>query len=230
MNLGFKRITSSILAFVMMFSTLVVANVASVSAASTDFYLTADDLNSGLTTGTSRQSNIVLSENAINAGLTISKNGNGYYQEYGARADGSKNLTNATGKEFTTEYRPNSERSLSFTPASNGKLNVYVYTDKNDRTLTIGGISNTVSGSEPYVVKIVSQDVTANQEVTITTSTNIVILAIEYVSSSATYSWALDTNSLNSVTAANVSIDTSAAGATNTLSYNGTDYVVKEAN
>ena len=229
MSLGFKRVISSIMAFVMMVSTLVMVNVASVSAAASDFYLTAEDFYDGQTTSTSKIEP-VLSADAKAAGVTIDTSTN-YYYAFGTRAGAE--VANTTGKEFTNEVRLGGGRDIKFTPASNGTVTAYVYVNNSnasagDRSITVGSTTETLTTGNT-VLKI-SGACTANEEFTISTNkSDVVLLALEYVSSTVTYSWTLNTDSLQNVDKTKVSIDTTATGATNTLSYSGTDYVVKNS-
>ncbi len=230
MNLGFKRIMSGILAFVMMFSTLVISNVASVSAASSDFYLTADDFYDGVTPSTTKTAP-VLSAAATAAELTVDTKSTNYYSVFGTRA--GDDVTNNTGKEFTNEVRLGGSREIKFTPASNGTVNAYVYVNDSNasgstkKTVAIGAVTTTLTTGRTVIVA--TGAVSANTEASIKISGDVCLLALEYVSSSETYTWSLNTDNLVNVDKTKVSIDTTATGATNTLSYSGTDYVVKNS-
>ena len=231
MNLGFKRIMSGIIALVMMFSTLVISNVASVYAASSDFYLTADDFYDGGTPGTPGSKIApTLSAAATASGITFPTSTN-YYSVLGTRA--GKEVTNTTTKTFTNEVRVGGSRTIKFTPASNGIVNAYVYVNDSNansstkKTVAIGATTTELTTGSTVIVA--TGAVSANTETSIVIAGDVCLLALEYISSSDTYTWALNTDSLVNVDKTKVSIDTAATGATNTLSYAGTDYVVKNA-
>ena len=171
---------SSVLAFVMLFSSLVMVNVVSVSAKTTgDFYFTAADFFQGQPTSDSEKTTPAPSD-AVKAAFDEYSSSSDYYAPLGTRAGTLTN--NFKDKSFSNEYRFGSARTFKFTPANDGIVNVYAYannakTVQFDSDTTVGKISTYKTVLQlPYAVK-------KEQQVTIKFADGVVLLAIEYISS-----------------------------------------------
>ncbi|MDO4300385.1 MAG: hypothetical protein Q4D26_03210 [Clostridia bacterium] len=246
MNLGFKRIMSSVLAFVMTAGTLVIANVAGVSAASTDILwnftntavvssATTEDMaftgvsNSGTVTGDALNASIL-------SGIKITKSTKDFSSVAGSNygsLDNRLQLQGAPGTWAADKYNiiP-AVRAFKFTTTDTATVDVYLSVTAG-RTLKIVE-ENAVSADDVMTAKTTGSPqlasfnaLPAGTYYIYSGGSGMDIWAVDVTYNSASYTWSLNTDSLTNVDKTKVSIDTTATGTTNTLSYSGTDYVVK---
>lgn len=234
MSLGFKRVISSIMAFVMMVSTLVMVNVTGVSAAQTESsWLATESLPSWLTFGGNFAKGQITSSSATAS-----------FEEAIFGSDST-----ATGAVLNQEAYISGDSKGTFsvtTTAANATLKLYAVRSSSNSGSTIksvtaagSGVATNVTGSTDIAgrntatpIKAIEYTFDVADTYTFTFgNSGVAICKLVLTDEVGTsYSWILNIDNLQIIDPLKVSIDVNATGKTNTLSYSGTDYVVKNAN
>lgn len=246
----FQRFLSGVLALVMMTSTLTMVNVVSVSAADTtpaptsfykdtdkSFFLGAEQFT---TKAGKNPLAITMETPAANAGFTVTDKtpGDVTLQAFGTRLPAEK-LTNNSKYDFTGKqelyYEGISSRTLSFTPTVIGTLTVYVYADSNAGNVLFNKVS--VGQISTNTIDDVGKEIDPKDgAVAITFEKKMTLLGIEFTPKSASadkIAWVLDKSDADgTLKAAGLDPDKIALGDptavvdSNTLVYNGYDWIV----
>ncbi len=229
MKKTFKRFLSSALAAVMAASVLSVGMVTSAFAADGDtFIVHPSDFYENTNYSDSKAN--AKTEVDINGAKIKLNNAENYYQKIGARAGNKTFTNNYEAKTSDSEFRTGGgNRKFTVTPAADGELFVYWYTSSNDYTTKVGNVSRSAASSEKYNVIETSSKCLKGQDIVIEfVNSNICMLAIEFVPGEVdAYNWTIDYNDSpvkkDLVLGGEKTVD-----AENTLSYMGTDYVLKD--
>lgn len=237
MNKNLKKLVSSLMAFVMVLSSMVFANVSSVMAADGDaFTILPADFYSGKTLGYSAGGKVDPATTSFTKeGATVTINSGGNF--YGAVKSDSyviskgKTLANATDlviSDTTEELCFGGNRTITIKPAANGTISFYWY-DGGARNVTVG--SNAAVDATNFTVTKGTASCTKGTDFAISGGTNVCMLAITFTPSSSTeesdttYYWSLDTSSLTSLgLTGTLALSATTTSTTNKLTYSGTDY------
>lgn len=231
MNLGFKRITSAVLSIVMIISSLVFVNVAGVYGAATEStwlateavpsWLSFNGFSSGQITSSSATASF--KDAIFGSGETATGEILNQTAYINSKSDSTFTVTttgeNATLKIYAVRSSSNSGSSIdSVTGANGGVATTSSSVDIAGRNATtaIEAIDYSFDIADSYTFKFKNSGVAICK----------LVLTDE---ASASYTWTIVKTGLQNVNPDYVSIDESATGITNTLSYSGTDYVVKNS-
>lgn len=230
MRKSVKRFLSTILALTLLCSCMVVTNISTVFAAATDSWsVTADDfVESGTSTGTTALTSGTGGKTTIAASdevsLTLSNLSN-YYETFGSYGNISTD-----GYSWTTQLRTNGSRTITFTPAADGYITVYWYASSSSKSVTVG--SNSSQSATANTIVSDKAACKADEEFIISfSSSNICLLEIDYEYAELTeYKWTLDESALTISLAGTLALgSTTTYQLTNSLSYEGSDYVLNSA-
>lgn len=174
MNLRLRRTLSSFLAFVMLCSCMVVANVGSVFAAdiTSSFSYSAEDFVENTTTFGNQD---IVSPNPDD----IKVSGEFAFQAYGTRAE-NETLINNTNKTFEYELEAGGNRDLSFIAGADGIVTVYGYTTRDDRFFEINSVSVGIEKMPLYTVSAIETNVSAGDTFSLRCTGTVVFLGIDY--------------------------------------------------